>query len=149
MKRDSHISEIQLKYKPQPLTNSMKNSNEVYQFLISDVYDEDTIGYKETFKILLLNTANKIVGYSTISVGGLTSCPVDIRVILQTALISNAIAIIATHNHPSGNFKPSNQDDNLTKNIAQACKSIDLKLLDHLIITPENGYYSYRDEGKL
>ena len=117
--------------------------------LIRRVYDEDTIGYKETFKVLLLNNANKIIGYSTISEGGLNSTLVDVRVVMQTALVSNAISIILTHNHPSGNLQPSINDDNLTKKIKSACELLDIRLLDHIIVTPYDSYYSYNDEGRL
>ena len=149
MNTDSIISEIQLKYKPKPISDSIKGSQDIYNLLISKVYDEDTIGYKETFKILLLNNANKVIGYTTIAEGGLTSTVVDLRVILQTALVVNATSIIATHNHPSGVKRPSIQDDMLTSRIKEACKAVELRLLDHIIVTPEDGYYSYCDEGKL
>ena len=113
------------------------------------MYDEETIGYKETFKVLLLNNANKIIGYTTISEGGLTSTIVDVRVIMQTALVSNASAIILTHNHPSGNTRLSCHDDSLTKKIKAACEIMDIRLLDHIIVTPYDSFYSYCNEGRL
>lgn len=113
------------------------------------MYDEEIIGYKETFMVLLLNNSNKIIGFTTISEGGLTSTIVDVRVILQTALVSNASAIILTHNHPSGNTHPSCQDDNLTKKIKAACEIMDIRLLDHIIVTPYDSYYSYCDKDRL
>ena len=149
MTEECNISEIQLKYKPRPISNAIKGSKDIYELLISKVYDSDTIGYKETFKVLLLNNANKVIGYTTIAEGGLTSTVVDLRVILQTALVANATSIIATHNHPSGVKRPSIQDDMLTNRIKEACKAVELKLLDHIIVTPEDGYYSYCDEGKI
>ena len=149
MTEECNISEIQLKYKPRPLSDAIKGSKDIFELLIKKVYDSDTIGYKETFKVLLLNNANRIIGYTTIAEGGLTSTVVDLRVILQTALVANATSIIATHNHPSGVKRPSIQDVMLTTKIAEACKAVELKLLDHIIVTPEDGYYSYCDEGKL
>ena len=149
MNTDYIVSEIQLKYKPQPLTETISGARDIHNLLISRVYDEDTIGYKETFKVLLLNNANKIIGYTTISEGGLTSTIVDVRVIMQTALVSNAAAIILTHNHPSGCLRPSCQDDNLTKKIKAACELMDIRLLDHIIVTPYERFYSYCDEGRL
>lgn len=143
------VSEIQLKYKPQPLTETISSAKDIHKLLINRVYDEETIGYKETFKVLLLNNANKIIGFTTISDGGLTSTIVDVRVILQTALVCNASAIILTHNHPSGNTHPSCQDDNLTKKIKAACEIMDIRLLDHIIVTPYDSYYSYCNEGRL
>lgn len=149
MNNDYIVSEVQLKYRPRPITETIRSSKEIHSFLIRRVYDEDTIGYKETFKVLLLNNANKIIGYSTISEGGLNSTLVDVRVVMQTALVSNAISIILTHNHPSGNLQPSINDDNLTKKIKSACELLDIRLLDHIIVTPYGSYYSYNDEGRL
>ena len=144
MSTDYIVSEIQLKYKPQPLTETINSAKDIHKLLINRVYNEETIGYKETFKVLLLNNANKII-----SDGGLTSTIVDVRVIMQTALVSNASAIILTHNHPSGNTRPSSQDDNLTKKIKAACEIMDIRLLDHIIVTPYDSFYSYCDEGRL
>lgn len=149
MNTDYIVSEIQLKYKPQPLTETIHGAKDIHQLLIKRVYDEETIGYRETFKVLLLNNANKIIGYTTISEGGLTSTIVDVRVIMQTALVSNATSIIITHNHPSGNPNPSGHDDNLTKKIKSACELMDIRLLDHIIVTPCDSFYSYCNEGRL
>lgn len=149
MSTDYIVSEIQLKYKPQPLTETINSAKDIHKLLINRVYDEETIGYKETFKVLLLNNANKIIGYTTISEGGLTSTIVDVRVIMQTALVSNATSIILTHNHPSGNPNPSIHDDNLTKKIKSACEFMDIRLLDHIIVTPYDSFYSYCNEGRL
>ncbi len=149
MNTDYIVSEIQLKYKPQPLTETIHGAKDIHKLLVNRVYDEETIGYKETFKVLLLNNANKIIGYSTISEGGLTSTIVDVRMILQTALVSNATSIILTHNHPSGNPNPSGHDDDLTKKIKLACELMDIRLLDHIIVTPYDSFYSYCNEGRL
>lgn len=149
MTTDCIVSEIQLKYQPQPLTEPIYGAKDIHQLLINRVFDTDTIGYKETFNVLLLNNANKIIGYTTISDGGLTSTIVDVRVIIQTALVCNATSIIITHNHPSGNPRPSGQDDSLTKKIKAACKLMDIRLLDHIIVTPYDSFYSYCNEGRL
>lgn len=149
MTTDCIVSEIQLKYQPQPLTESIHGAREIHQLLINRVFDPDTIGYKETFKVLLMNNANKIIGYTTVSEGGLTSTIVDIRVVLQTALVTNATTIILAHNHPSGHPYPSGQDDTLTKKIKAACDLLDIRLLDHIIVTPYQSFYSYCDEGRL
>ena len=89
------------------------------------------------------------IGYTTISEGGLTSTIVDVRVVMQTALVSNATAIVLAHNHPSGNTRPSGQDDSLTRKIKSACELMDIRLLDHIIVTSYDSYYSYNDEGIL
>ena len=149
MTTDCIVSEIQLKYQPQPITETINGAKDIHQLLINRVFDADTIGYKETFKVLLLNNANKIIGYTTISEGGLTSTIVDVRVIIQTALVCNATSIILTHNHPSGNPRPSGQDDSLTKKIKSACELMDIRMLDHIIVTPYGSFYSYCNEGRL
>lgn len=149
MTTDCIVSEIQLKYQPQPLTETINGAKDIHQLLINRVFDADSIGYKETFKVLLLNNANKIIGYTTISEGGLTSTIVDVRMILQTALVSNATSLILTHNHPSGNPHPSIHDDSLTKKIKSACELMDIRLLDHIIVTPYDSFYSYCNESRL
>lgn len=98
----------------QPLTESIYGAREILQLLVNRVFDPDIIGYKETFKVLLMNNANKIIGYTTVSERGLTSTIVDIRVVLQTALITNATTIILAHNHPLDHPYPSGQYDTLT-----------------------------------
>lgn len=149
MTTDCIVSEIQLKYQPQPLTETICGAKDIHQLLINRVFDADTIGYKETFKVLLLNNSNKIIGYTTISDGGLTSTIVDVRIIIQTALVCNATSIIITHNHPSGNPHPSGQDDSHTKKIKAGCELMDIRLLDHIIVTPYGSFYSYCNEGRL
>ena len=73
----------------------------------------------------------------------------DVRVVMQTALVSNATAIVLAHNHPSGNTRPSGQDDSLTRKIKSACELMDIRVLDHIIVTPYDSHYSYNDEGRL
>lgn len=149
MKTDNCVAEIQLKYQPKVLTTTVTSSTDIYQFLMNSVYDEDTIGYKESFKVLLLNNSLKVLGFATVSEGGLTATIVDIRVVMQIALVCNATAIVLTHNHPSGTTCPSCQDDSITRQIKEACKIMNISLIDHLIVTPFDGYYSYADNGRL
>ena len=108
----------------------------------------DYIDYKEVFYVMLLNNSNHVLGVSKISEGGMTSTVVDIRILFQTALKSHAVAIILAHNHPSGNLKPSQSDIQLTKKIRLAGETLDIKLLDHVILTNEN-YFSFADESML
>lgn len=82
-----------------------------------------------------------------ISKGGITSTAVDLRVVFAAALKARATAIILSHCHPSGNLKPSRADIELTKKFDQAGKILDIQILDHLILSPEGGYYSFADEG--
>lgn len=149
MRTDCEVAEVQLKYKPKTLSETVRSSSEINRLLKERVFDEDTIGYREYFKILLFNQANRLIGYSTISEGGLNYATVDIRVIMQTALVSNAVSIVIAHNHPSGTISPSSQDDGLTRKIKSACEIMGIRLLDHIIVTPYEGYYSYCDHGRL
>lgn len=126
-----------------PQITSSRDAEKIFRLLWSD-----NMTYKEEFEILLLNTANKVLGISKISEGGVAGTVVDLKIVFQTALNANASSIILAHNHPSGNLKPSDQDITLTKRIVEGAKLLDLKVLDHLILTYES-YYSFSDEGNL
>lgn len=102
----------------------------------------------EEFWILYLNNANKIIEQFQISKGGITGTLVDIRIILRKALELGATSLILAHNHPSGNLNPSEADKQLTKKLKTASESLDIKILDHLIVT-EKSYFSFADEGIL
>lgn len=100
----------------------------------------------EEFWIIYLNNAFNIIQKQQASKGGITATVVDIRLIMKTALELGAVALVLCHNHPSGNTQPSLEDKRLTKKITQAAKSLDIKILDHIIIT-EKHYYSFEEEG--
>ena len=102
----------------------------------------------EEFWVLYLNNANKVIAKNQLSKGGMTGTVVDVRIIFKSALESGAVGILLCHNHPSGNLKPSEADIEITKKVKTAGKSLDINVLDHLIIT-QNGYYSFADEGIL
>lgn len=102
----------------------------------------------EQFWLLCLNNANLIESKICISQGGTAATVVDSKVVLKNALDRMASAIIVIHNHPSGLLKPSPQDDNLTRKLRDGAKLLDVKFLDHIIISYK-GYYSYNDEGRL
>lgn len=89
------------------------------------------------------------VGFSWISQGGVVSTICDMRVVAQTALLQNASAVILCHNHPSGNEKPSQADNRLTKRAKEALSLLDITLTDHVIVCPNGRYYSYADEGQV
>ena len=142
------ITEIKLSYS----TNGVKNvkitdSNSAYKILI-DSWDLDTIQLQEEFKVLLLNQANVVLGIYPLSKGGVSGTVVDIKLLLASAIKANASSIIIAHNHPSGNLKPSENDNRLTRKIKEGAKLLDINLLDHVIVT-KIGFYSYSDEGKL
>ena len=98
--------------------------------------------------VLLLNQAGKVIDRIRISQGGLASTAVDIRCVLREALIRRAVLMVLCHNHPSGNLRPSREDDRLTESLRQAAVTVNLRLLDHVIVT-DGKYYSYADEGRI
>lgn len=100
----------------------------------------------EEFWVVFLNTSNRVIKKERISVGGLDSTVVDLRIILKRALLLSASSIILAHNHPSGSLKPSQADLTLTKQIIKACTTINISVLDHLIIAGGK-YFSFTDEG--
>ena len=98
--------------------------------------------------VMLLNQAAKVVDAIRISQGGLASTQVDVRCVLREALLKRATSIVLCHNHPSGNVTPSTDDDRLTQALNQASNTMNIRLLDHVIVT-DGAYYSYVDEGRL
>ena len=102
----------------------------------------------EEFWILYLNNSNKIIHKSQLSKGGITGTLVDVRLVLKNALENGATSLILCHNHPSGTLIPSQADKDLTQKLKQASESLDIKVLDHLIIT-EQAYFSFADENLL
>jgi DNA repair protein RadC len=106
------------------------------------------VALQEHFIICYLNRANKMVGVYHISSGGITGTICDPRIVLGTALKVAAVGVVLAHNHPSGNLKASNADIELTKRLTQAGKLMDINVLDHLIVTPEEGMYlSFAHQG--
>ena len=102
----------------------------------------------EESHVLLLNHQLCVVGAKLISRGGITGTVVDIRMVLKEALLANATRIALCHNHPSGSLKPSRDDDALTERLRKAAEAVDIRLIDHVIVTA-HGYYSYADEQRL
>jgi DNA repair protein RadC len=102
----------------------------------------------EVFAVVFLNRANKINHFQIISEGGITGTVADPRVILKKALEEDAVNLILCHNHPSGSLKPSRADEELTVKIKEAAKFLDIKVLDHIIVS-DQGYFSFADEGMM
>jgi DNA repair protein RadC len=96
----------------------------------------DDIEIFESFFILLLNAANKTIGYAKISQGGVSGTVVDVKIIAKYAIDSLASSIILAHNHPSGNLIASKQDKEISDKIKEALKLLDVKVLDHIILSP-------------
>jgi DNA repair protein RadC len=100
----------------------------------------------EEFWIIYMNNSNKVIAKSQLSKGGITGTLVDVRIVFKTALEMGATALILCHNHPSGTLIPSDADKQITRKLKLAGDSLEIKVLDHLIIT-ENSYFSFADEG--
>jgi len=147
----SNVAEIKISYKNKvkvseaPKIISSRNAEAIFR----EFWDEDNIGYIEEVKLLILNRRNAVLGLLHLASGGTAACVVDPKLIFQAALKGNAAAIIFAHNHPSGDLTPSKADIDLTKRIKEAGKLLDLPLLDHLILTPDNGYFSFADDGQI
>ena len=144
-----HVAEVKVSYTPKvpaSLRPSITSSEAAAQIL-RQTWDADRINLVESFKIILLNRAHRVLGVSTVSEGGVSGTLADPKIIFATALKTLSSAIILAHNHPSGNTKPSQADINLTKKLVEGGKLLDIAVLDHLIITPEDGYFSFCDEG--
>lgn len=112
-------------------------------------WDKNNMELHETFKIMLLSNANRVKGIYEISSGGITGTLVDIRILFAVLLKSLTTAVILLHNHPSGTLTPSEADKRLTTKITAAGELLDIKILDHLILTPDGDYYSFADNGML
>jgi len=111
-------------------------------------FDADQMDYRESFFALYLDQTNKVLGIKKISECGISSTLVDVRIIMQAALLCNASGIIAAHNHPSGSLKPSSADIKMTAKIKDAAKTLDILLLDHVILTSDS-HYSFADDGMI
>ncbi len=120
------------------------SSNDIYMAMKPYLQDLKN----EEFWVIMLNQANTIIKKVRVSFGGIDMTAVDIRLILKEALLCNAVSLVLVHNHPSGNTRPSTQDNTLTEKMKKAANVMNIKLLDHVVFT-DNGYYSYLDEGML
>ena len=114
---------------------------EILRPLIGDIEIEE-------FWAIYLNQSNSVIRKERLSAGGLTGTYVDVRLIMKGALLSNATGMIIAHNHPSGNEKPSGEDNLITEQVKKAAEVLNIRLLDHVIIT-SNTCYSYMDNGML
>ena len=132
--------------------NEHANEETIQVTASSDVYKymHPTFAHlnHEEFWILLLKRSNKIISKHLISKGGQAGTVADPKIIFKIALENNAANIILAHNHPSGNLRPSESDNKLTRNLAASGTMLNLYVVDHLIFT-DSGYYSYKDEGLL
>ena len=142
-----YLKELQVKYTPSKKLyqgERITNSELAFQY-VSDTFNHETIACQEQFNVLFMNNAHLPIGYYKASVGSNTATVVDIKLLFSVILKCNASAIIISHNHPSGNLKPSLADEKITSRIKECANLLDITLLDHLIIT-KDGYYSFSNE---
>ena len=143
------LAEIKVSYKSKQREKvKVASSRDAFDILYH-IYNMDTIEYQEQFFMLLLNRVNHVLGWVKISMGGTAGTVVDPKIVFSLALQTNAHGIILSHNHPSGNLRPSDNDINLTKKLIASASLLEIKLLDHIIVAPEGAYYSFADEGNL
>ncbi|MCX6272214.1 MAG: JAB domain-containing protein [Bacteroidetes bacterium] len=142
-----NLAEIKVSYSHKIRPSEMikvSRSNDAYEALLT--IWEGQLDHIEYFYIILMNRANKIMGYYQLSKGGQTGTVADPKCVFQVALKCCCAAIILAHNHPSGNCKPSVSDIELTRKMKDAGNLLDLPVLDHIILTSET-FFSFADEG--
>lgn len=145
---NNNVAEIQVSYSPQKILDfKVVDSKKSFELMLQK-WEQGRIEMQEEVKLLLLNRNNKVLGIYSLAKGGITSCVVDVRIILAVALKALATGIILVHNHPSGNLAPSEDDKKITEQLNLSCKLIGITLVDHLIITKDD-YFSFADEGLL
>ena len=142
------VAEVELVYKTTVKPSQrpqLKTSQDCYEVL-KFTWDENKIEFVEQFKVILLNKAQRVLGIYEMSTGGVSGTVADPRLIFIAALKANAVNIVLSHNHPSGNLRPSKSDEELTYKIKECGILLEIKVLDHIIISSE-GYFSFADEG--
>ena len=148
-----NVGEVELHYKrtqterlPNTRVTCSRDANDVFRI----IFDRNTIEYRESAHALFMDNANRVLGYFQVSTGAMNGTIMDVRMIFQTALKLNASALMIAHNHPSAKMQPSRADITITSKVKSAGEILDIKLLDHLILMPdESDYYSFTDEGEL
>lgn len=144
----SKVSEISVSYRPTHLDKRfVRRSSEAHE-VFREFFPEETMHLQERFVVLYMNRANRVIGVYHVSTGGITGTVADVRLILSVGLKTVATALMLAHNHPSGSLQPSKPDLELTSKIKEAAKYMDITVMDHLILSPdEYQYFSFADEG--
>lgn len=150
MKQSSYrVAELQVSYHPTRCSKPfIRSAIDAFNQVI-DFYPPETIALQERMVVLYMSRSGRVIGVYPLSVGGITGTVVDVRLILSVALKTAATKIILSHNHPSGNLRPSDADILLTEKLKKACGYFDISLDDHLIVTPDRQFYSFAQEGIL
>ncbi|MCW5921445.1 MAG: JAB domain-containing protein [Saprospiraceae bacterium] len=144
------VSEVQVSYKshlPSADLPQINSSHDAENILRQNWSDD--IDFLEEFVVLFLNKANRVKGLFRASRGGTCGTVVDAKIVFASAIKAMAAGIIVAHNHPSGSLIPSQADISLTRKLRSAGETLDVPVLDHIILAPYNGYYSFADEGGL
>lgn len=144
------VAEVELIYKSKVKPSErpqIKSSKDCYRLLLQ-TWDKNRIEFVEQFKVILMNRAQRVLGIYEMSTGGVSGTVADPKLVFIAALKANACNLILSHNHPSGNLRPSRGDEELTSKIKEAGKFLDIQVSDHIIVTSE-GYFSFADEGLL
>lgn len=142
----SNIKQYDLKKNETDIPKAkITRSRDAYDYMLN--FYGDDIDVYESFFLLLLNNANNTVGYAKISQGGIVGTVVDVRIVAKYCVESLSPACILGHNHPSGKKYPSQADKNITEKIKKALELLDVKVLDHIVLT-SNDYYSFADESE-
>ena len=149
MNQQLKVSEIEISYRPAIGRKPVISSSLDAFVELKNFYSTDTIALLEEFHVMYLNRFNRVLGVFPLSKGGITSTVADLRIILSIALKVAATGIILSHNHPSGNMSPSKEDKELTRKIKEGASIVEIKVLDHIILSPEKAFYSFADEGIL
>jgi DNA repair protein RadC len=146
---DDTVAEIQVSY-----SSCIANENRVKiihahtaEKLFRQVWNKDKLELQESFKVMLLNRNNQLLGIVTISEGGIAHVQVDVKLLLGIVLKSAASGIVLAHNHPSGNCKPSQLDFRLQKEVQEKCKFFGIEVLDHIILTADS-FYSFKQNNE-
>lgn len=123
---------------------TIKCSTDIFDYMQPILGDNKT----EECWVIYMNQSSRVIKRTRISSGGINTCLADVRVVLREALLCEATSLIFCHNHPSGNNKPSIDDDKLTQSAVTAAKTLNIRMLDHVIICNDS-YFSYADEGRI
>jgi DNA repair protein RadC len=123
---------------------TITSAEQIYEYMHPDVRE---LTHEESW-VFLLNNSSRLIKRVRLSQGGRTETSVDVRILLRHALLAEATSVILVHNHPSGSCRPSPEDNRLTERVQQACRTVNIRLVDHVIVT-DGDYYSFNENGKL
>lgn len=105
---------------------------------------------REVLASVNLSASGDVLSIHLLSMGSVNDSVVSVPEIMRTCLLANASRLILMHNHPSGNAQPSTNDKDITRMVRQACRLMDIELLDHVIVGGmKQGMYSFKESGLL